>query len=386
MTASVPDDPDDEAPVSHLLLRSKEILDQIPVEYRWEFTRRHPYYLEFWRPARQFRENPSTNPAERLLQQAASIILAAVNVASNVPPPDPRDGAETLGMENVSQAWQGGAVAPAMLRTLAVMLLVLPPDQRRQLGELFVESSSLGTNNPAEMEGILPRLLALPGDVWNSFPDVPIVSVNLQASQRAIVEAIETLVRQWKAERGITETRRRTDSIEGYLTVWDMREGWHDGDYHGDREQQFNEIAQELQVPVQTVVNRYSSAFRLLTGHDYSPELWIRLFGPLKLSQHLNPAANSRLARRRPWRRRNLRPVAEAVFLPGRGEADDPQFLQAVGITPSGIGLIDLQIDIQTLIERGDSDEQILRELADPEIPSAFIADQIRALRSHELG
>src|SRR4051812_28018262 len=41
------------------VIRSLDILRQLPVEYRWEFTRRHPYYLFFWESARNFLVSPS---------------------------------------------------------------------------------------------------------------------------------------------------------------------------------------------------------------------------------------------------------------------------------------------------------------------------------------
>ena len=67
--------------MSYLLIRPLEVVKQLPVEFRWEFTRRHPYYLQFWQPAREFHEQPSTDKEIRALQEAASLILVAVNVA-----------------------------------------------------------------------------------------------------------------------------------------------------------------------------------------------------------------------------------------------------------------------------------------------------------------
>jgi len=106
------------------------------------------------------------------------------------------------------------------------------------------------------------------------------------------------------------------------------------------------------------------------------------LFGPIKLSRESNPDGDSQLACYRPWRTRNLRPVAESVLLPGRSEADSPQFLAGAGIAASDIGLVELQLEVQTLIERGDSDEQIRQELDhDGELPEGLLADVITELR-----
>lgn len=360
-----------------------EVVNQLPVEYRWEFTRRHPYYLSFWRPAREYREQPSTDEAIRNLQQAASLILAAVNVAENVMPPDPRNDFATLGAGVIGSAWEGGAVAPAMIRTLAhMLLLLLPKEERAQLGRLLSESSEFESSDHSQMGPFHQRLAALPGEIWKSYPVAPILSINLQASQRAITEAVESLVRRWKQERGITETRRRDDKLDEYLAVWDLREGWADGAYDGTREKQFLEIAEQLHAPLPTIQSRYEAAFKILTGHEYQPELWIRLFGPIKLSRVNDPHGHSRLALYRPWRTRSQRPVAESVLLPGRRDGDHPRFLEEIRITPSDIGLIEMQLDVQHLIEKGETDDQIQKTLdPDHELPSGILADVIAALR-----
>lgn len=372
--------------MSYLLIRPREVVKQLPVEFRWEFTRRHPYYLQFWQPAREFHEQPSTDETTRALQEAASLILAAVNVAQNVSPPDPRNEFAILGADVIGSVWEGSAVAPAMIQTLALMLLlVLPKDERAQLGLLLTESAACDSSDSAQMNSFYRRLTSLPGDVWKSFPDTPIVSINLLAPQRAITEAVETLVRRWKQEQGITETRRRDDKLDEYLAVWDLREGWANGAYDGTREKQFHEIAERLRVPLPTIQSRYQAAFKILTGHDYQPELWIRLFGPIKLSRLNDPVGNSRLALYRPWRTKNRRPVSESVLLPGRRDGDAPRFLERAGITPSDIGLVELQLDVQDLIRRGQTDDQIRQALnPDRELPQDVLADVIADLRSRQ--
>ena len=363
-----------------------EVVKQLPLEFRWEFTRRHPYYLQFWQPARELHEQPSTDEAIRALQEAASLILAAVNVAENESPPDPRHDFAMLGADVIGSVWEGSAVAPAMIRTLAYMLLLaLPKEERAEFGRLLCDSATYEWSDQAQMGSFLRRLDSLPGDIWKSFPTAPIVSFNLQASQRAITEAVEALVRRWKQERGISETRRRDDKLDEYLAVWDLREGWADGAYDGTREKQFHEIAEQLRVPLPTIQSRYQAAFKILTGHDYQPELWIRLFGPIKLSRLNDPVGNSRLALYRPWRTRNRRPVSESVLFPGRSDGDDPRFLESAVITPSDIGLVELQLDVQDLIKRGQTDDQI-RQTLNPnrELPHELLADVIAELRSRQ--
>ena len=58
--------------MSYFLIRPTEVVRQLTVEFRWEFTRRHPYYLQFWQPAREFREQPSTDEAIHTTNENAS--------------------------------------------------------------------------------------------------------------------------------------------------------------------------------------------------------------------------------------------------------------------------------------------------------------------------
>lgn len=350
----------DEA-VSHLLFRPTDAFQSIPPAYHWEFTRRHPYYLLYWKLAREYRSEPSADEADRNLQHVASLMLTAVNVAPSVLPPDPRDEISELGYGSIAGGWESGAVAPATLRTLAHMLLLaLPKVQRSQLGRLLNESAEFESADKERMPEIHEGLDRLPGEEWNSFPVAPIVSINLQSSQRAISDAIETLVSRWKVERNITEIRRRDDKLAEYLEVWDLREGWLAGAYDGTRDRKIREIAAQLQVPQTTVMNRYRSAFQKLTGYEYTPERYIQLFGVLKFSK---PESFSQIARYRPWRGRNLRAVPEVDLLPDREQFNSREVLANAAATDCGNIMVDLRLDVTTLIERGLTDNQIRDEL-----------------------
>jgi hypothetical protein len=346
---------------SWLLLRPPNITMSLPLEFRWEFTRRHPYYLQFWQLAKRHHEKSSQDSEQRAREQAAIFILSGIGMAASMVPPDPQFGPEAVGHGDLGAVWRGGAVAPATFRTLAHMLLAaLPGAQRSQLGRLLNESAEFDSANSGAMFDVHQRLANMGDIVWDSFPQVPVVSLNLEMPQRAITEAIENLVREWKEDRSIPEQRRRDDKLTAYLTVWDAREGWTNGEYAGPREQTFRQIAAATREPLSTVISRYRTAFRYLSGHNYSPELWIRLMGPLKLSRFVEGEG---LAMRRPWRSPNLRPVTETVLLPGRREFERPEFLQIAGVTSSAIASIDLAMDIQTLIAQDRTDDEIVEHL-----------------------
>jgi hypothetical protein len=66
--------------------------------------------------------------------------------------------------------------------------------------------------------------------------------------------------------------------------------------YDGSQEHTLRQIAQERGIPLSTAANRYRSAFRLIVGRDYSPDLRARLIGFLKLSEWGEPVALPKLA------------------------------------------------------------------------------------------
>ncbi len=281
-----------ETPRSWLLFRPLEVTMSMPFEYRWEFTRRHPYYLALWESARRHHQQPNDSAQQRMLNEVSVQILGGIGVSPSMVPLDPKLGKEVLGTFDLGGIWEGGAVAPATFRALAdVLLSFLPASERSQLGRLLTESSEYDSHDYEHIDSIRRRLCALTDAAWDCFPDVPFVTINVNMPQRAITEAIEKLVRRWKEKKAIPESRRRDESLGDYLAVWDMREGWADGAYHASREQKFETIAQTTKIPISTVISRHRSAFRFLTGHGYTPELWLRLMGPLKLSRYFGSQA-----------------------------------------------------------------------------------------------
>ena len=123
------------------------------------------------------------------------------------------------------------------------------------------------------------------------------------------------------------------------------------------------------------MANRYRSAFEMIAGHPFTPELWWRLFGPLKFSELLGGLAATLSA-----------PVLHHLRTPARRPVPDsrvsPQTDQehTVGITEGGspvrddIKTIDLLIDLRDLIGRGLSDEEIAQrlDLKNPKVVAYF--------------
>jgi hypothetical protein len=351
--------PAETAGESWMVPRPPAILNELPVAFRWEVTRRHPYYLRFWQLAQRHHESPSTDPVQRGLEQSAALILQTIGVTGS--PPAPGAGPDELDMGSLSQAWESGAVAPLTFRGLVGMLLAdLPPELLVQVGGLLAECGAGAEHDTARKHQFLTRLYDLKHAALDAFPRRPVVGVNIDAPQRVITKAVEQLVRECKEKQGIQETRRRDDKLDEYLSVWDLREGWGTDHYDGAQEQTLREVARRLQLPLSTVANRYRSAFRLITGHDYSPELWARVLGCLKVLEWLDPEELPRRTLRRPWRSRQRQPVAESVVQPPDHGREMPRLLNTAGVSDGELGFVDLVLDIQDLIRQGRSNAEII--------------------------
>lgn len=218
------------------------------------------------------------------------------------------------------------------------------------------------------------RLPSLDHSALDSFPDAPFVSINPAASERQVIAALNPLMKQWKAERGLSQKRDRSENFEQFLRVWDLREGWNAGRY--DRQAStLQAVAAELDLPLGTITKQYRRAFELITGHRYSPQAWVSFFGVLKLSAFAAVQGDS-VSRRRPLVSPITREVPESR-LRGPGN-DSPGVTQNVSVSAESDAqpLVD---QIIALIKAGETDDTILErtELGDRARPA------IEELRSH---
>jgi hypothetical protein len=252
-----------------------------------------------------------------------------------------------------------------------------------ELGQYFTASVAPTEDPFSQNYEFLSGLHRLRHPAFNSFPNRPVVGINVNAPLRVVVEAIEQLVRQWKDESEITQRRRRDDKLEDYLTVWDLREGWTIDHYGSVRERTFLQIAQQLGVSISTVANRYRSAFRLIFGCDYTPERWARTLGFLKVTDWVAPEELPKRTLRRPWRSRQpRRPVPESVLQPSHPDGELDSILNVAGVCQDEIAFVDLVFDIKDLMEQGESNDAIRQKL---ELSSSFSDDALDFLRArHE--
>jgi hypothetical protein len=154
------------------------------------------------------------------------------------------------------------------------------------------------------------------------------------------------------------------------LEVWDLREGWTGSGYERGRELTFAAVARRLKLPsISKVATRYRAAFKLITGHDFSPELWWRLFGPLKFSELLGDPV--RLLSK-PIRHRfgspGLRAVPDSVISPATNDVSTPGVVASSATVEGDIATAELLMDLNSLIGHGLSDNEVAAklELNDP--------------------
>jgi hypothetical protein len=299
---------------------------------------------------------------------------------TDVPVP-PRTPFSELTGNGLARVWESGAVAPAMFRSLVAVLMVgLLPEVCAEVGKLLYTFGSLTEGSVEERQyGALLALqeMARRAPVLDSFPVAPFVSVNTDAPLRAITDGVEALVAKFKARRNVPETRWRDDVLPDYLEVWDRREGWIGDRYDCAREQTLSEIARELKTAVRTVQNRYRSAFQLIVGHEYTPELWSAVVGDFKWALLTEGVSVAAVSARRPRRTRQRRMVSEATLL-GRDSGEGRTGFVADSVAESDTEVAMLRADICELIARGRTNAEIRAELELKDDRFEVVLDHIR--------
>lgn len=353
-------------------------LHDLPIQVRWEVTRRHPYYLVFWQEALRYRrEASSVDHSDRtLLGLAAVLMLGSIGVTGE--PVGPETEFDKLIGDHIDPAFLTGSVQPISFRAIVAMLISgLPSAEREAVGSLLltVDDDAFavpGDNADRDLQRqfALENLMRFASSALDSCPEIPLFYIHLGASQRSIARDVEDQTRRWKERLGLGSSKLHTAKLDDYLRVWDLREGWIGSGYDRSRELTFAKVGRELKISsISTVANRYRSAFEMITGHRFTPELWWRLLGPLKASELLGGAAAAFSAPvlhhlRSPARR----PVPDSRVSPRTDEDHPVGMAEAGSAIRDDIEQVDLLMDLQDLIGRGLSDEEIAHrlELKDP--------------------
>ncbi|WP_437222682.1 hypothetical protein SH661x_002894 [Planctomicrobium sp. SH661] len=353
------DRPSEEHPDEHpfaLLPRPYGQLRSLPTRYRWEVTRRHPIYLSFWTSVAKFYENaPLTQPGEAELRQAAVVLLGSIGVSG--PPTDPSIEFDDIPGSGTAESLLAGSVHPVTNRGLVGLLIgALPKETLTQLGCLLLNRFAPGGNEDDQKGEALLQLTLRTDPGLDGYVDEPILSVSPSASQRVIERDLEIAMSQWRETQETLCQRERIDQYPGYLEVWDLREGWRNGSYDNSRELTLREVAQQLQLPLSTVNNRYRRAFELITGHRYTPAIWLRVFAIVKLLENVVEVIGN-VARHRPHRTGGPRHIPDsAISTPDR----EGTYVESNALAPASGRMQDLLIDLQEFISQGLTNTEIL--------------------------
>lgn len=389
----MPNSMESSSPASQVDIISRPLnqLHDLPVRFRWEASRRHPYYLVFWSDAQRYRRSGlGTEPAQTLLRQAAMLMLGAIGVTGE--PVAPATSFEELDEGDLDPAFLSGALQPMTLRSVAQMLInALPRAERAVLGSVLRVScddeyavDGDDANGSFQKKRASLHLAQFASPSLDSYPDAPLFYIHLGASQRTIVQDVKEQVRRWKGRRGIEERRVHTAKLQSYLDIWDQREGWTGSGYRRSEEHSFPQIVKRSKEKLGTVSNRYRAAFQVITGHEFSPFLWWRLFGPIKFNRLL---IDPRDYLSRPIRR-FLRPpvprsVPESVVAPTSREERAIGLIEGTTAVEHDFDQTDLLIDLEDFINRGLPDDEIVRRLGEeyPEEEIAYARERLAELR-----
>ncbi|QDT37597.1 hypothetical protein [Stratiformator vulcanicus] len=139
------------------------------------------------------------------------------------------------------------------------------------------------------------------------------VSLDPTASARKLQDDLTQVLTEFRKRHTIDASRDRQDKYREYLAVWDQREGWTNGGYD-DPQKLLKDVAKQLRKRVSTIQYHYKSAFQLITGYEYTPELYSRFFGITQLCGLFK--APDKVALRRPLKSGSPVPVPESTLGP----------------------------------------------------------------------
>ncbi|WP_437192471.1 hypothetical protein [Planctomicrobium sp. SH527] len=340
------------------LPRPRGQFQSLPATYRWEVTRRHPYYQQAWELARRFfQQEPCPSPREQFFREYAVQVLGSIGVGRI--PADPVLEFNQLGSEAAVESWLAGTIHPVSCRGLLGMLIAaLPKETLAQIG-LNLMRSFTGAGELDEKKRTALLQLAQQNDPsLDDYVNVPVLTIAPSASLRALHRDLPRALQPWREGTDAGDHRNRTGKYCDYLKVWDLREGWRNGRYDNAAEMRLRDVAEQLKLSPGTVHNHYRSAFELITGHPYSPSLWLRVFGPRKLSGFTEVVG--RVAARRPHRSRIPREVPESVITPVQASSG---FVQTNSIASGNEAFSDLLMDLRELVDQGLTNEEISERL-----------------------
>ncbi|QDU88407.1 hypothetical protein Pla175_17830 [Pirellulimonas nuda] len=367
-------DPEFAAFQEALVVRDPFVLRDLPTSAQWEFTRRHPYYQTAWRLAPDVLQATVTgNLVDPLPASMILGMMSAIGVVTDINGlPSPETAFDDLDGPGAEWA-HPSSVHPLMIRDLLCLLIATLPREDAVYAAMYLREAVLG--DPVEGDDEhrtqqrfnqiqMARLRT--SDGFKSLVDEPFFAIHLRASQRQIQKDLGKHIKRLREQKSIPERRVHVKKMNSLLATFDAIEGWEEGRYHLEKAMTIQDVAARAKESRSTVWNRYLEAFRLLTGHPYTFELWWKLLANLKIAQaevDRTPENYGSLTRRRDLASRQV-PVNESRL------GGDNEMLRDLDSTESNAEFTELRMDLESLWEKGASDDEIAETLG---YPVAFV-------------
>jgi hypothetical protein len=363
-------------------------IELLPPSYDWEFTRRHPYYVQY-QPLAALYSGFAGVGAQGVVQsdlwgkaEKAAAILRALGCLGPYMHPS-HDARQLRWLRANHLPFSNQQAHPVSYIYLAARLLVdLPKEARQQVGRILAGEPWETKGGRPIGDNLAAGLAALQA-IRDPVVDCPLpdlLFISPEASEKGVADTVRLVLAHSKSQTDAPVKRRHSElQLDEYLQVWDLREGWANGQYDWKVTKRFRDIAIETGTPEGSVKNRYRAAFRYITGHEYTPDLFAVLFGPLAC--HQSKWAGWRKSKQRGAEVGSPKLVAtsaKAVDEEGRNASVLDQ-QTATSFDP--IAMIELKTDILELVRRGRSAEQIAAEL---EIAHGDVAKLIEFFTSHD--
>ena len=362
----------------------------LPPVYNWEFTRRHPYYVQYQPLAALYFAGLGTelqaimgSDLSGKAERAAHFLQRLGWLGPYIHPS--HDLRRLAFLRQNHPPFSNPLAHPVNYGYLAARLLELPKETRKQVASILAGEGS-ETEGHADSEDLTPGLVALqriPGPALDG-PLPELLFIAPEASEKGVVDAVRLVLRHLKSQPDALPKRRLSEAqLDEYLQVWDLREGWANGQYDWKRTKRFREIALETGTPEGTVKNRYRAAFRYITGHDYTPNLFAALFGPLAC--HQSKWAGWRRSKQRRGETGSRWVVTNTAGSRDKDGRDSSILDRQSAESYDPQEWIDLKTDIQDLVQRGRSSEQIAAELEMSVADAAALIEWFRTQASEDL-
>ena len=216
-----------------MLRRPEFHLDRLPLEFRWEVTRRHPVYLQIWQIWRT-----SQSSGEGLGWDQVRRHPVFLNAASAIQvfgePIDPAVSFEDLPEENVSSLFFRDALQPVSVKAIAgVLMKMMSAEGLRTLAQTLYHCADGkdGQIHPQQVLDDLADFLHTQDPKLNALLDAPFYSVSPVAPREQLMTDLAAAQAQWRARLELPTSRDRSNDYPNYLSAWDKCEGYGSGEY-----------------------------------------------------------------------------------------------------------------------------------------------------------